>query len=257
MIQTKQLVLVLPLVLIGASRAFVTQPRNAALMIRWLSADGGDSETTPRTRRRRRRSAPTEALPFETNEEEDIPSVVSTEKDDPLRPRQDAPVALAVPDVRNIVSGNAPVAPYTSASSENLSDNTPDDTTVKPVDSSFSSVDPTQANADDSLARLLQDAKEMQAQESDTAVSTDSTDEPSIPKMISSVLSTIVTVDFFIVCGFLLWFLAGIFSSYVLQDDGIQIAFNSNFETLVQPALGVLMIAAIAGNFFKEEEVEQ
>ena len=29
---------------------------------------------------------------------------------------------------------------------------------------------------------------------------------------------------------------------------------SDNFETLVQPALGVLMIAALAGNFFKEEE---
>jgi len=29
---------------------------------------------------------------------------------------------------------------------------------------------------------------------------------------------------------------------------------SDNFEKLVQPALGILMIAAIAGNFFQEEE---
>jgi hypothetical protein len=29
---------------------------------------------------------------------------------------------------------------------------------------------------------------------------------------------------------------------------------KDNFETLVQPALGILMIAALASNFFKEDE---
>ena len=79
----------------------------------------------------------------------------------------------------------------------------------------------------------------------------------SIPQSVRNAISTIITVDFFVVCGFLVWFLAGIFCSSVLEDDTVQIAFNSNFETLVQPALGILMIAAIAGNFFKEEEEEQ
>jgi hypothetical protein len=29
---------------------------------------------------------------------------------------------------------------------------------------------------------------------------------------------------------------------------------KDNFETLVQPALGILMIAAVAGTFFKEDD---
>ena len=100
---------------------------------------------------------------------------------------------------------------------------------------------------------MLKDAKAMQGDDEEEG--TDS-DGPSIPKIMTSVLSTIVTVDFFVVCALLLWFLAGIFSSYILKNDDIQIAFNNNFETLVQPALGVLMIASVAGSFFKEEEEE-
>ena len=50
-----------------------------------------------------------------------------------------------------------------------------------------------------------------------------------IKSKIRDVVSTIVTADFFVVCGFLLWFLAGIFQSNVLGDDTIQIAFNSKF----------------------------
>lgn len=79
---------------------------------------------------------------------------------------------------------------------------------------------------------------------------------PSIPAAVGNVVSTIVTIDFFVVCGFLLWFLAGIAARALWDDDTIQIAFNNNFETLVQPALGILMIGALAGNFFKEDQEE-
>lgn len=107
---------------------------------------------------------------------------------------------------------------------------------------------------------MLQDARAMQADD-DTGlldgtkkIGNGNEDSLSIPGIIRNVLSTIVTVDFFVVCAFLLWFLAGIAARAIWQDDTIQIAFNNNFETLVQPALGLLMIAAIAGNFFKEDE---
>lgn len=78
----------------------------------------------------------------------------------------------------------------------------------------------------------------------------------SIPATIGSVMSTIVTIDFFVVCALLLWFLTGIASSYLLKNDAIQIAFNNIFEPVVQPALGVLMIASIASSVFKEDEGE-
>jgi hypothetical protein len=76
----------------------------------------------------------------------------------------------------------------------------------------------------------------------------------SVAKVAKNTISTLITIDFFLICGFLLWFLAGIFSSYALQNDGIQIAFNSIFQPVVQPALGVLMIGSIASAFFKGED---
>ena len=78
-----------------------------------------------------------------------------------------------------------------------------------------------------------------------------------IKSAIGNALSTIVTADFFVVCGFLVWFLLGIFCSSILKDDTVQIAFNNNFEKLVQPALGILMIASVGGSFFNKEEEMQ
>jgi hypothetical protein len=66
---------------------------------------------------------------------------------------------------------------------------------------------------------------------SDDAALERSTDELSIPQLITKGISTIVTADFFVVIGLLLWFLAGIFCSYILKDDTVQIAFNNRFET--------------------------
>ena len=48
-------------------------------------------------------------------------------------------------------------------------------------------------------------------------------------------ISTIVTIDFFVFIGLLVWFLAGNFCSYVLKDDTVQIALNMNFERVTQP----------------------
>mmetsp|Transcript_28903 Transcript_28903/g.52893 ORF Transcript_28903/g.52893 Transcript_28903/m.52893 type:complete len:330 (-) Transcript_28903:1280-2269(-) len=76
----------------------------------------------------------------------------------------------------------------------------------------------------------------------------------SIPDLIIKGISTLVTADFFVVIGLLLWFLAGIFCSYILKDDTVQIAFNNNFEPVVQPALGVLMIGSALGAVFNKDE---
>ena len=74
---------------------------------------------------------------------------------------------------------------------------------------------------------------------------------------IFDILSTIVTIDFFVVLALLAWFLAGIFCSYVLKDDTVQIAFNMNFQAVTQPALGILMIGSVAGQAFGKEEKEE
>jgi hypothetical protein len=109
-------------------------------------------------------------------------------------------------------------------------------------------------NNSSSLEALLADAKRIRAREQDEKKERGITDENeiSIPQTIRNVLSTIVTVDFFVVCALLLWFLAGIFCSYVVKDDTVQIAFNGIFQPVVQPALGVLMIGSALSAVFQD-----
>ena len=110
---------------------------------------------------------------------------------------------------------------------------------------------------DDSLEQLLADARNMRASDTTDGKSVSTEEESSTKDKIFDVISTIVTIDFFLVIGLLAWFLAGIFCSAVLKDDTVQIAFNMNFEKLTQPALGVLMIGSIAGSFGKKDEEEE
>ena len=95
---------------------------------------------------------------------------------------------------------------------------------------------------DDSIEQLLADARSMRASSPEKEG-----EESSVKEKVLEVVATIVTVDFFVVIALLLWFLAGIFCSYILKDDTVQIAFNMNFERVTQPALGILMIGSAAG----------
>jgi hypothetical protein len=110
----------------------------------------------------------------------------------------------------------------------------------------------------DSLDQLLEDAALMKVAEDEDDESKggffSDSDGTGIKSVVGNALSTIVTVDFFIVIGFLVWFIAGIFCSSILKDDTVQILFNNNFERLVQPSLGLLMVAAVGGSFFNKEE---
>jgi len=132
---------------------------------------------------------------------------------------------------------------------------------------------------DDALEQLLADARAMRVEEAaekankkkgsvDVVNDDDATNFflpglknilPEGVKMESfrETLSTIVTYDFFLVLALLAWFLTGIFASYILKNDFIQIAFNNNFNTIVQPALGILMVGSAAGALTdQDEEVE-
>ena len=95
---------------------------------------------------------------------------------------------------------------------------------------------------DDSIEQLLADARSMRASSPEKEG-----EESSVLEKVLEVVATIVTVDFFVVLALLLWFLAGIFCSYILKDDTVQIAFNMNFEGVTRPALGILMIGSAAG----------
>ena len=177
-----------------------------------------------------------------------------------LKPRDDAPVQL---EVTNILASDAPSEPSTvSQISSMLSSvmGSKEEESKPRAASSESSVASSFESRplDDSMSQLLEDARMMTEEEKENKKGGILSDEEGtgVKSMIGEVLSTIVTADFFLVCGFLLWFLLGIFARSVFNDDTIQIAFNNNFEKFVQPALGVLMIAALGGNFFKEKEEE-
>jgi hypothetical protein len=113
----------------------------------------------------------------------------------------------------------------------------------------------------DPLAQLLRDAATMRRAEQQQAIDggESSGRRPiattrQITSTIRNVLSTIVTIDFFFVCALLLWFLAGIVGSNIFHDDTVQIAFNGIFQQIVQPALGILMIAALSDAVLKGKE---
>jgi hypothetical protein len=164
-----------------------------------------------------------------------------------LKPRNDAPVELTIQDVRDVVSGNKK-----ATSKERKADQ--DDVEVEDDDDDDEYeyyYEGDEDSAVDSLEQLLADARQMREER-------DKEEEGgfSIPDSVRNVISTIVTIDFFVVCALLVWFLTGIFGSYVLKNDAIQIAFNGIFQPVVQPALGILMIGSAAGAVFKKEEDE-
>jgi hypothetical protein len=106
------------------------------------------------------------------------------------------------------------------------------------------------SNDSSSLESLLADAKRMRAAKGGGI----GTNDEGVGDKIINLLSSVVTFDFFVVCGLLLWFLAGVFCSYVIKDDTVQIAFNGIFQPVVQPALGILMIGSAASAILKGKQ---
>lgn len=191
-----------------------------------------DAESASISKRRRRTRRKVDSIVSDDTEDEAEESIAQEaskkEKDilNDLSPKSSSNqfVEMEVLDIRAMTSG-------TSSKSVNVDD---DD---------YEYDDEEDEVAKDSLEGLLADAKRLRAsREKD-----EEEDGSGIVPIVKNVISTIVTIDFFVVFGLLLWFLAGIFSSYVLKSDAIQIAFNGIFEPIVQPALGLLMIASAAG----------
>lgn len=174
-----------------------------------------------------------------------------------LTPRPDAPVGLSVTDVRELVQPTKRTPSQFRESDRSVASSV---STISSASSTPSDRDQQRRSKldplDDSLEQLLADAREMQALErrekgSDSEASSTA---KGVLTSLRNAISTLVTVDFFIVCGFLVWFLTGVFASYVLRNDAMQIAFNGIFQPLVQPALGILMIAALADAAFKKSD---
>lgn len=250
-------------------------------------ASGGGGEDEPKRKRRRRKDgkniASIEKEGSSTMETESSPSSLSpspiqeTEAVTPSSPSVSnvppPPSSLEIMDVRDVVSGKTSPSPNAATANDKsilkdveVDDDDEDDDeeyeyyyededgneVVVGTESSISS------SSDSSLEKLLADARQMRQQEAGLGedASGGQEVEETLKSKIKNVLSTIVTADFFVVCALLAWFLAGIFCSYVIKDDTVQIAFNGIFEPVVQPALGVLMLGSALGSVFEESSEE-
>lgn len=164
--------------------------------------DGGSSKRRKRTKRKSP-SQQSSGLEGEISEE--------------LLPNSDEEVEMEIKDIRQVVGGVSTIGFVSDAKEEEKTVGR----NVLAVDKEVISV-----GSDtklDSLEQLLADARRMREATGETE---EKDDEISIPNILRNVIQTIVTVDFFFVCVLLLWFLAGIFCSYVLKSDDVQIAFN-------------------------------
>eukprot|EP00547_Thalassionema_nitzschioides_P001009 CAMPEP_0194207038 /NCGR_PEP_ID=MMETSP0156-20130528/5910_1 /TAXON_ID=33649 /ORGANISM="Thalassionema nitzschioides, Strain L26-B" /LENGTH=290 /DNA_ID=CAMNT_0038933717 /DNA_START=109 /DNA_END=981 /DNA_ORIENTATION=+ len=238
-----------------------------------------NNESADRKRRRIRRKAPItgetvtnkqkeiEQVDARTGEAEKLPESPSPSPDlsrEPeSKPPEDFAVEFKIQDVRDVLAGkdSSDVEPIGSKESEEDDDD--DEWEYVDIDDEEDNEEYEYAIEDveegelDSLQQLLVDAKALREVEKEEEEEEEEEGKLKVPESVRNALSTIVTVDFFVVIALLLWFLAGIFASSILKDDGIQIAFNSNFQQIVQPALGILMIGSAASAVFSDEESEQ
>ena len=229
-----------------------------------LSSDGSNenesapASSTPKRRRKRKDGKNVQLIDTDSNSDivgevvKDEPTImeeISTESEvseytspstsSPPPARTSKPVQLQVFDVRDVVSGGT-TATSTSSNTQIQDNKEKDDDDEYEYydddeeddeyeyyyeDENDNEVIVATGSKDSSLEALLADAKRMRQEEK-------SKDEEegglgvSIPGTIRSVISNIVTIDFFVVCALLAWFLAGIFCSYIIKDDTVQIAFN-------------------------------
>jgi len=263
---------------------------HALSMSSWEDGEGGGQAKPPRRRKRkdgRNIKAEQEAAAAAAAVEEEPavaanapPAAVEEPQPEPVvaavKEDKDKVVTMNVRDVRDILSGK----PEESAASRveldyDDDDDDDDDDDELADDEEWEYYDDDEdededvvvssatrgGGGSDSLEQLLADARKMRTESSSSVGDVGGGDaeggvfdRASIPDGIKNAISTIVTVDFFVVLGLLAWFLAGIFVRAAFGNDSVQIAFNNNFETLVQPALGVLMIASAAGAVIKDPE---
>jgi len=176
----------------------------------------------------------------------------------PITPKPNT-VVMPVRDIRDVLSGidSAPSSPPSDVLQEDEEWEYYDDD--EEVSKASIPDRNTGKTRDDSLEQLLADARRMRASSAgnvDGGVQSAKETDKAMSDTFFEVVSTIVTIDFFVVIALLVWFLAGIFCSSVLKNDAVQIAFNMNFERVTQPALGILMIGSVAGALGKKDEKE-
>ena len=177
---------------------------------------------------------------------------MKTQQDTQTTTPKENVVLMQVRDIQDVVNG-APEAPKVveervSVKREEFFDDDDDDELADDEEWEYYDVDENgneiivseeqqqyrgRGGQDESIEQLLADARSMRKSSSKGLEVVD--EEPPLKEKILGIVANIVTVDFFVVIALLLWFLAGIFCSYVLKDDTVQIAFNMNFERVTQP----------------------
>lgn len=186
----------------------------------------------------------------EKKEDEKVPPPAPPQQT--IQPRKESVVQMQVMDVRDLVpggSGPSRTVPTTTSTAQ-----TAKATAVSNFIRDDGDDDDDDVDLNDPMARLLADAKQMRVQEQENASESDKTPDGAVMTAVKKVISTIVTIDFFVVIALFLWFMGGIFCSYGLKDDAVQIAFNNIFEPVVRPALGVLMIASISDAVLRDDD---
>lgn len=269
----------------SASVTMNIQRRASSLTISMTSSDDATSQSVPRKKRKRKDgkqfSPPTaDVIDEESESSTSVPKAEETQKEEEQQsiaattgPKKTS-VVMKVRDIRDVISG----APETTTDEEDdpyieedadgeLADDEEweyydvdedGNEIIVSNDAVMKEATIDRRNDDDSLEQLLADARSMRASSPDgKSPSSSAEEESSIKDKVFDAISTIVTIDFFVVIGLLVWFLAGIFCSAVLKDDTVQIAFNMNFERVTQPALGILMIGSIAGSLGNKDEEEE
>jgi hypothetical protein len=227
-------------------KLFISNPTSTTTSLAAASDDDDDndddqtSSSSQKRRSKRKRKSTTTTIDDQSVREvkQPLPPQPKVE----LKPRNDAPVQLEIKNVSELVAGSgggtAP-KPKTTATVSTGSTAVPSSSSTNNDDTVSSTQQQQQqqqqqqlgsSRTDLSLEQLLEDARRMKEEESSgSGVGGMLSDEDgtTIKDAIRNVLSTIVTADFFVVCGFLVWFLAGIFCRAAFHDDTVQIAFNS------------------------------
>lgn len=235
-----------------SSISIPTRSNNVLQMV-----DGNDD--TPRKRRKRKdgqQFSPPSSSTI-TEKKDDIVEVVEIEaevedvQDTQTTTPKENVVVMQVRDIQDVVSGE-PEAPVkvveerVTVKKEEILDDDDDDDDELADDEEWEYFDVDQdgneiiaseeqqqnrgRGQDESIEQLLADARSMRKSSSKVV-----DEETPLKEKLLEAVANIVTVDFFVVIALLLWFLAGIFCSYVLKDDTVQIAFNMNFERVTQP----------------------
>jgi len=247
--------------------------RSASLTVNMASDDEAASSQSSAPKKKRKRkdgqkfSPPRASDVTDDNSVEEAADEVIAAAAEPEEPKKTS-VVMKVRDIRDIVSGAPEPAEVEEEEEVYVDDDEEDDELGDDEEWEYYDVDEdgneiivsnddktSDRTGDDSLEQLLADARSMRASTDRDAQPTE--EETPIKDKIFDVISTIVTIDFFVVIGLLAWFLLGIFCSSVLKDDTVQILFNNNFERVTQPALGILMIGSVAGSFGEKDEEEE